>query len=115
MTQTEIEQERQLLHQTIEEDVVLLRANGVRIWNWDVLHKFKLIRLEGSEEEELRAADIAISLALLSIASANDGLVHLRVSVTSNRRWYWKSSILLATSISNFKSSALNTMTCCLV
>ena len=48
----------------IEDDVALLRANGVRVWNSLVVRGKRLIQLRGGEEEGLRAADIALSLGL---------------------------------------------------
>lgn len=82
MTQTEVMEKRwELLNQSIEEDIVLLRENGVRVWNGHIIHGIKRIGLRGNEDEGLRAADTALSL----------GLFVLRVSkqwpCTSGKRW----------------------------
>ena len=60
----EKQEQGEVKHQTVEEDVALLREHGVRVWNWRTEYGLKVIWLSGGEEEGLRAADIALSLGL---------------------------------------------------
>ena len=72
---------RERWYQTIEEDVALLRENGVRIWNSRFDGCFKVVRLRGNEDEGLRAADTALSLGL-PVHS-----VYKQWPCTSGKRW----------------------------